>query len=81
MNGPRCCGLHHTSYCPEMRNQICTTRHLFQLDPEDGKPNEEKIEKIKQMCEDVRNTVREELGTKSPALKAAGEEENEHENN
>lgn len=47
MNGPRCCGLHHTSYCPETRNMTCGTRIAFNLDRDGG--NEEKIREILEM--------------------------------
>ena len=47
MNGPRCCGLHHTSYCPETRGSLCGTRVAFNLDRDGG--NEEKIREILEM--------------------------------
>ena len=47
MSGPRCCGLHHTSYCPEMRGTVCGTRVAFNLDRDGG--NEEKFREILEM--------------------------------
>lgn len=47
MSGPRCCGLHHTSYCPEMRGSVCGTRVAFNLDREGG--NEEKFRMLAEM--------------------------------
>lgn len=39
-----CCGLHHSSYCPEVRGVPCGTRIAFRLDP--NGVNEEKIREI-----------------------------------
>ena len=39
-----CCGLHHSSYCPECQGRLCLSRLTNHLDPEGG--NEEKISKM-----------------------------------
>lgn len=40
----KCCGLHHSSYCPETRGVPCGTRMAFRLDP--NGVNEEKLREI-----------------------------------
>lgn len=39
-----CCGLHHSSYCPECRGELCLSRLTNHLDPAGG--NDEKIAKM-----------------------------------
>lgn len=39
-----CCGLHHSSYCPECLGKLCKNRLKYALDPQGG--NEEGIAEI-----------------------------------
>lgn len=39
-----CCGLHHSSYCPECHGEYCESRIKYRLNPSGN--NEEKINKI-----------------------------------
>ena len=39
-----CCGLHHSSYCPECLGKLCKDRLKYALDPQGG--NKERIAKI-----------------------------------
>ena len=47
MNNYFCCGLHHSSYCPECRGKICKERIEYRLNPKGG--NENKIKQINEM--------------------------------
>ena len=53
-----CCGLHHSSYCPECLGKTCKERLIHSLDPQGG--NEKKIAEIirgEQPNEEVRNEM------------------------
>ena len=39
-----CCGLHHSSYCPECLGKLCKDRLKYVLDSQGG--NEERIARI-----------------------------------
>ena len=55
MNNYFCCGLHHSSYCPECRGKICKERIEYRLNPKGG--NENKIKQINEMrANNERNT-------------------------
>ena len=45
-----CCGLHHSSYCPECRGERCENRIKYKLNPKGG--NEKKIEEINKRLEE-----------------------------